>query len=162
MLIYLILFLVICIVVILLNNKKSKTTIQNSQNKSDKLRVTKKRKIENFENSPIDMDDVMDNLCQTQKGLQNYLGPWDGMPQPLCSSNPTINNCDPRDCYKLVKNKLVSHSNVYKYVSSNIEHVNKGGQCKPVVTDSGFDCDIVPDECVTTSNILGWYFDKYF
>ena len=27
------------------NNKKSKTTIQNSQNKSDKLRVTKKRNI---------------------------------------------------------------------------------------------------------------------
>ena len=62
----------------------------------------------------------------------------------------------------MVKNKLVSHSNVYKYVSSNIEHVNKGGQCKPVVTNSGFDCDIVPDECVTTSNILGWYLDRYW
>ena len=157
MLIYLILFLVICIVVILLNTK---TTVQNHQNKSDKFHINKKRKIENFENYSLDMDDVMDNYCMKENNLQNYLGPWDGMPQPICSSNPTVDNCEARDCYKLVKDKLVSHSNVYKYVSSNIEHTNQGGICKPLSNE--YNCDITPELCVTTSNILGWYFDEYW
>ncbi len=162
---YIFLFIIFCIVILcVIKFNKNKTKIKKKVNTP---------KIKESFRSTITMDHVLDKYCidssEFPSGNDNYLGPWDNVPEGECS----FYECPQEYCYTLTPS-FTNDDNNYRYV------INQSPQQRSNSSDGSTDCvskqnnsniyscspspiqikDNKPEPCGNQTPYDAWYFDS--
>ena len=165
---YIFLFIIFCIVilcVIKFNKNKTKTKIKKKKVNTPKIK-------ESFR-SIMTMDHVLDKYCidssEFPEGNDNYLGPWDNVPEGDCS----FYECPQEYCYTLTPS-FTDDDNNYRYVinqSPQQRRSNSDGSTYCVSKQNNstiYSCspsliqikDNKPERCGEQTPYDAWYFDS--
>lgn len=162
---YIFLFIIVCIVILCVvkfhKNKTRTKKVKNTQNIKEGFRAR------------ITMDDVLDKYCvdssEFPEGIDNYLGPWDDVPQGECS----FYECPQEYCYTLTPS-FTNDDNNYRYVinqspQQRSNDLDGSSYCVSKQNNSNiYSCspsliqlnDNKPESCGNSAPYDAWYFNS--